>query len=71
MKSAPAFSVNDRVYHAVFGLGTISAMNSRHTTIVFDENGTKKFVASMVRIEHSDTPAPSKPVRAKRTRKAG
>lgn len=65
-KNSEAFSVNDRIQHAVFGLGTISQMNSRHTTIVFDENGTRKFLAEIVRFERSDTPAPAKPARRKK-----
>jgi len=62
-KSTAAFSVNDRIHHSVYGLGTICAMNSQHTTIVFDEAGTRKFLACVVRMEHSDIPAPPKAAR--------
>ncbi len=65
-RQSTVFSVNDRVRHAVYGLGTIREMNSQYTTIVFDEHGLRKFVAHMVRMEHSDTPAPAK---SSRTRK--
>lgn len=69
-KNPAAYSVNDRIHHAVFGLGTISQMNSRHTTITFDENGTRKFIAEMLRFERSDVPAPAKPVRRKKVKTA-
>ena len=69
-KNVEAFSVNDRISHYLFGLGTISQMNARHTTIVFDENGTKKFLADVVRLEHSSSPAPAKPARPKKARRA-
>lgn len=69
-KTAESFSVNDRVRHAVFGLGTIREMSSRYTTIAFDEHGTRKFIAEMVRLEHSDSPAPAKaPRKAKSPKK--
>ena len=68
-KSAEVFSLNDRINHAVYGTGTIIQTNARHTTITFDENGTKKFVADIVRLERSNTPAPTKPARAKRAKK--
>lgn len=64
-RSVEVFSVNDRVNNSVYGLGTISDVNPKYTTIVFDQNGTKKFVTSMLRVEHSSTPAPVKPVRKK------
>ena len=59
-KTAETFSVKDRVSHSVYGVGTISEMNARHTTIVFDEHGARKFLADVVRLEHSGTPAPVK-----------
>ena len=65
-RNPAVFTVNDRVLHSVFGLGTITAMNSLYTTIAFDAGGVRKFVATMVRLEHSDAPAPSKPTRSKK-----
>jgi hypothetical protein len=69
-KNAESFSVNDRVVHAVYGAGTITQIDPRHTTIAFDENGTKKFVTSMIQLQQSSTPAPAKPSRAKRVKAA-
>jgi hypothetical protein len=69
-KSSDSFSVNDRINHHVYGLGTITEVNVRHTTIEFDENGTRKFLTDVVKLEKSDTPAPAKPTRAKKARKA-
>jgi hypothetical protein len=67
-KNSAAFTARDRVLHSVYGLGTISEAGERHTTIVFDENGTRKFITSMVRLEHTSTPAPVKPARAKKAK---
>ena len=69
-KSATSFSVNDRIKHSVYGVGTIREMDERHTVILFDEAGQKKFVTSMVQLEESDTAAPVKPARASRKKAA-
>lgn len=69
-RSAATFAVNDRVTNSFFGTGTISQVNEHYTTIVFDENGTKKFLTPMVQLEHSNTPAPVKPVRLKKPKAA-
>jgi hypothetical protein len=67
-KNAETFSVNDRIVHSVYGPGTISRVDARHTTIVFDEAGTKKFVTSMVQLEQTTTPAPAKTPRSKKAK---
>jgi hypothetical protein len=67
-KSPRVFHAKDRVSHSVFGTGTIEQVNARYTTIVFDEEGPKKFLTEMVKLAPSDTPAPEKPVRRKRTK---
>ena len=64
-KSKQVFAAKDRIDHPVFGLGTIVEINERHTTIAFDEAGTRKFVTSMVKMTQSDTPAPARRVRKK------
>lgn len=69
-RSNSTFSVNDRVSNSFFGTGTISQVNAHYTTVVFDENGTKKFLTTMVQLEHSSTPAPVKPVRQKKVKAA-
>lgn len=69
-KSASSFSVNDRIKHSVYGLGTIREMDERHTVILFDEAGSKKFVTSMVQLEESSVQAPAKPARATRKKAA-
>ena len=66
-KANPTFSPKDRIAHTVFGTGTIVELNSRHTTILFDEGGQRKFVTSMVKIVSDDSPAPTKLVRKKKT----
>ncbi len=57
------FSVSDRIINPTFGLGTIKHVDGRYTTIAFDDHGTRKFVTAMVRLEHSDIPAPQRPGR--------
>jgi hypothetical protein len=69
-KGTETFAVNDRVNHSEYGLGKISEVNPRHTTIIFDQAGIKKFVSSMVRLERSDAPAPAKPSRARKPKAA-
>jgi hypothetical protein len=60
------FSVGDRVSQSQYGAGTVTAVDERHTIIVFDEHGSRTFVTAIVKLEASDT---EKPVKAKRTRK--
>lgn len=58
-----------RIDHSVFGLGTVVEANDHYTTIAFDESGTRKFVTPMVKLSHSDSPAPAKPRRKAATKK--
>jgi len=63
-----AFSANERINHAIYGLGTISEVNDLHTVIEFDQNGRKKFVTSIVQLERTTVPAPVLPARRSRTK---
>jgi hypothetical protein len=65
-KPRETFAVNDRINSPLFGLGIISQVGEQYTTIAFDEGGTKRFLTSIVRLEHSDSPAPVKPERPTR-----
>jgi len=65
-KSSSSFKAKSRVDHAVFGSGTVLEMNELHTTIAFDESGTRKFMTSIVKLVPSSTPAPEPPVRRKK-----
>lgn len=69
-KKSHVFSSKDRIDHSVFGTGTIVDVDPRHTTIDFDEVGTKKFMTDMVQLKSSDTLAPEKPVRKKKAKTA-
>ncbi|HET8946563.1 MAG TPA: hypothetical protein VFQ07_06240 [Candidatus Polarisedimenticolia bacterium] len=69
-KTSEAFAVADRVEHAEYGLGRITAVNPLHTTVEFDAAGVKKFVTSLVRLKRSDVPAPAKPARGSRAKAA-
>ena len=65
-KSSMVFQAKDRISHSVFGTGTVEEVNSRYTTILFDTEGTRKFITEKVVLAASDTPAPEKPVRRKK-----
>src|SRR5437867_11036249 len=60
-KPSDSFSINDRINHFMHGLGTITEINERHTTIQFDASGMKKFLTPMVRLERTDIAAPPPP----------
>jgi len=64
-KSSPTFRPKDRIDHFKFGLGVIVEVNDAYTTIAFDEEGTRKFVNTILKLNHSDAPAPAKPARKK------
>lgn len=66
-KNSSGFAPNERVNHSIYGLGTISEVNDLHTVIDFDENGRRKFVTSIVRLERTDVlpPAPTRKSRSK------
>jgi hypothetical protein len=68
-KNSSGFAPNERVNHAIYGLGTISEVNDLHTVIDFDENGRRKFVTSIVRLERTDVMPPAPPPRKSRSRK--
>ena len=63
-KNPSAFSVNERIQHEDYGPGTITNIGPLHTTIEFDQVGTKKFMSSMVRLERTDVAAPQRRARA-------
>lgn len=67
-KNANGFSVNERIQHEDYGPGTITNIGPLHTTIEFDQAGTKKFMNSIVRLERTDVAAP---VRSSRRSGAG
>jgi len=69
-KNSSGFAPNERVNHSIYGLGTITEINDLHTVIDFDENGRRKFVTSIVRLERTDVlpPAPIRKTRAKTVR---
>ncbi len=48
------FSVGQVVEHGTYGVGTISAADADRVTVDFESAGTRKFVASIVKLEPSD-----------------
>jgi len=67
-KNSTGFAPNERISHSIYGLGTISEVNDMHTVIDFDENGRRKFVTSIVRLERTDILPPPPPPRRARAR---
>ena len=63
------FAKGDRVVQPQYGAGTITEVNDRHTVIEFDEHGTRRFLTSMVTLESTSAPAPTRAPRARKTRK--
>ena len=57
-KNSSGFAVNERIQHEEYGPGTIINIGPQHTTIEFDQAGTKKFMSSIVRLERTDVAAP-------------
>ena len=68
-KNPDLFTVNERIHHGMYGLGTIKEVNQQYTTIEFDENGRRKFLTSIVRLERSSVAAPDPPPRKSRAKK--
>lgn len=64
-----AFRTGDRVHQQNYGAGEIIATSSPYVTIAFDDGVTRKFVASMVLLERSLVPRPSRPEPVARRRK--
>jgi len=68
-KNPEVFAVNERILHGMYGLGTIKEVNAQYTSIEFDENGRRKFLTSLVRLERSSVAAPPPPARKSRAKK--
>ena len=47
---------SQRISHAVFGLGVMSAPTGIHTMIHFDQDGSKRFVTSMLNVDLLSAP---------------
>lgn len=70
VKESRTFSANDRIVHSVYGLGTVVSVADRHTIIEFDEHGRRKFVTTMIQLDHSDEPAPEPKAARSRAKKS-
>jgi hypothetical protein len=60
----------DRVTHTQYGDGTVLRANEYHTVIEFDSHGSRTFSSPRVVLTAASTPAPVKPVRQSRARRA-
>ncbi len=63
------FEVGTRVVEPTYGLGSIVAIEDAYLRVQFDENGVKKFLARLARLEPSSAPEPARAGKARRKRK--
>ncbi len=63
------FEVGTRVVEPTYGLGSIVAVEDAYLRVQFDENGIKKFLARLARLEPSSAPAPARAGKSRRKRK--
>ena len=54
--AVPVLQGGQRVRHAVYGLGVMSAPSGAHTTIHFDVDGPKRFVTAILAVDVLSTP---------------
>lgn len=67
----PKYGTGDRVAQAQYGDGTVTRVDTYHTTIDFDDHGPRTFASDRVVLASTTTLAPvRKPVRRTRTAKA-
>jgi len=71
MASKPAFAPNAQIEHPKFGCGTVLSCDDEYVVIRFDDNGEKKFIASIVipNLKKIDREPPPEKKRATRTRR--
>jgi len=53
------------IKHFQYGLGIVTESNSQHTSIDFDAHGMKKFVTSLMVVDHAE----GTPAKKRRTKK--
>ncbi len=63
------FEVGTRVVEPTYGLGSIVAIEDAYLRVQFDENGVKKFLARLARLEPSSEPEPARARKSRRKRK--
>ena len=64
------YAPGDRVMHSQYGDGTLVSTNEYHTIIDFDEHGRRTFSSPRVVLSASSTPAPVKPAKRPRAKRA-
>lgn len=65
-----AYAPGDRVLHTQYGDGTLISSNEFHTVIDFDTQGLRTFSSPRVVLSPSSTPAPPKPTKRPRAKRA-
>ena len=64
------YAPGDRVLHSQYGDGTLVSSNEYHTVIDFDVQGLRTFSSPRVVLSASSTPAPPKPTKRPRAKRA-
>lgn len=64
------YATGDRVTQPQYGDGTVLSVDTYHTKIEFDAHGLRTFLSDRVVLAPSSTPAPVRPVRARRKKAA-
>ena len=65
------YAKGDRVAQSNYGAGTVIDSNARHTVIDFDQHGRRTFVTSLMALQETTEPAPSRKRRARRPQREG
>lgn len=63
------FEVGTRVVEPTYGLGSVVAVEDAYLRVQFDDNGVKKFLARLARLEPSSEPEPARTGKSRRKRK--
>lgn len=61
-----SYATGNRVVHANYGDGTVTAVNEYHTVVDFDAHGSRTFATPLVQLQPSAVPPPPKVVKTRR-----
>ena len=64
------FTKGNRVTQPQYGAGTITSTDDQYTVIEFDQHGRRTFITTLVTLDATDEPAPTRAGRENRRRAA-
>ena len=64
------YGKGNRVTQPTYGAGTVTSSDDKYTVIEFDQHGRKVFLTDMVTLGKTDEPAPNRPTKEKKKKKA-